>query len=340
MRPTAFVAPLLLAALAHTASAQRFFTPGQELDGKISVQINATLNDGIGDYHPVGNLLLTLYRGATDSLQLQTDEAGVLQFAIAPGTYRVASATSVQYHGRNYRWNVPLVVQRRMGIFNLNQENAAVSAGTQLSPRASPASDVTAVAEERSTRAPAPSGGGWASSTKGFLLGLYLNGSAFQADDISDETYSGAGGALQVGFGFTHHLALVGEFAAASVEGEGEDADLAHFDAGLRYAFTGPTRRFAPFLEAGVAGVRISVDDVPLGDGTSADGSLSGMGLMIGGGFHYFPSPTWAVGASLKWAIGELDKASVENVSVSDLDIEAVTARFNLGITWYPMAGR
>ena len=97
MRLTA-VAMLLGAVVppVHALGAQQFFTPGAEVNGQISVQVNATLNDGIDDYHPVDDLPLILYRGATDSMALRTDEAGVLRFAIAPGTYRLSTPRPVE----------------------------------------------------------------------------------------------------------------------------------------------------------------------------------------------------------------------------------------------------
>jgi hypothetical protein len=52
------------------------------------------------DYNPLADLALTLYRNATDSVQLRTDDAGVLRFAIAPGTYRLATSAPYAFHGR------------------------------------------------------------------------------------------------------------------------------------------------------------------------------------------------------------------------------------------------
>jgi hypothetical protein len=127
MRLSALAATLLLVAPAHVLPAQTFFSPGQEIDGKISVQVNATLNDGIGDYHPIAGLALTLYRNATDSLVLRTDDAGVLQFSVQPGTYRLAANTPVQWHGRSYRWNQALEVRKGMPLFNLTVENASIA---------------------------------------------------------------------------------------------------------------------------------------------------------------------------------------------------------------------
>jgi hypothetical protein len=139
----------LLSATSVQLGAQQFFTPGAETDGQISVQVNATLNDGIDDYHPVSDLVLTLYRGATDSLQLRTDDAGVLKLALAPGTYRLSTPIPTRWHGRSYRWNVPLEVRRGMGIVNLTVANAVV-----VGPASSAEVAGTAAADRATASAP------------------------------------------------------------------------------------------------------------------------------------------------------------------------------------------
>ncbi len=139
----------LLSATSVPLGAQQFFTPGAESNGQISVQVNATLNDGIDDYHPVTDLVLTLYRSATDSLQLRTDDAGVLKFAIAPGTYRLSTPVATRWHGRSYRWNVPLDVRRGMGIVNLTVANAVV-----VGPASSAVVAETAAGERATTASP------------------------------------------------------------------------------------------------------------------------------------------------------------------------------------------
>jgi hypothetical protein len=124
--------------------AQQFFTPGAEVNGQISVQVNATLNDGIGDYQPLPDVVLTLYRGATDSLLLRTDDAGVLRFAVAPGRYRLSTPEPVRWHGRSYRWNVPIDVKPRMGIVNLTVANAVVGGSAIAAAPSRVVNDVTA----------------------------------------------------------------------------------------------------------------------------------------------------------------------------------------------------
>jgi hypothetical protein len=126
MRPSFLALLGLLVVRAPAVTAQQFFTPGAEVNGQISVQVTGTLNDGSGDYHPLANQSVTLYRGAADSLVLMLDGAGVLKFAVAPGTYRIASAT--EWRGRAYRWNLALPVRQGMGTFALTADNAVVTA--------------------------------------------------------------------------------------------------------------------------------------------------------------------------------------------------------------------
>jgi TM2 domain-containing membrane protein YozV len=127
MRLLAFAALMLLGVHVHVVAAQSSYLVGQELNGKINVQITGTVNDGTGDYHPLSNHRLTLYRGATDSLQFSMDEVGIIQFSIAPGTYRIASTAPDVWHGRSYRWNIPLEVRRGMGVIALTADNASVT---------------------------------------------------------------------------------------------------------------------------------------------------------------------------------------------------------------------
>ena len=121
----AFAFTVLVGVRTLPVSAQSSFIPGSESNGQIRVQVNVTLSAGAGDDYPVPNFALTLFRSATDSTQLATDEAGVLRFAVAPGTYRLASTAPIQWRGRSYRWNIPLVVRRGMGLVELTNANVS-----------------------------------------------------------------------------------------------------------------------------------------------------------------------------------------------------------------------
>ena len=175
------------------------------------------------------------------------------------------------------------------------------------------------------------------SSSKGFLLGVHLTGTSLTIDDINDETANGGGGGIELGYGFTPRLALVAGFTGGTLE---DELAFGNFDLGLRYAWTGATRRWVPSVELALAGRAIGQQDVLLDDGEVHDVTFSGAGITVGGGIQYFTSPRWAIGAAFKWTGGEFDRVQVDNVSVDDLNIDATSTRINIGVTWYPRGGR
>ena len=64
--------------------------------------------------------------------------------------------------------------------------------------------------------------------------------------------------------------------------------------------------------------------------------SLSGTSFTLGGGVDFYLSQSWALEAQLLWSGGEFSTLRVNNVSVSGLDFDANSTRFNLGVNWWP----
>lgn len=180
-------------------------------------------------------------------------------------------------------------------------------------------------------------------NTSKLFLGLALNGSSISADDLSSSTESGGGLAAQLGWGFTKHFALFLDVSGAQIATDGGDFTLGHADAGARWHFVSQSRALVPFLEAAFSGRAAVEQDVVLFDGSGnpqqGDLSISGAGFSLGGGLQYFVAPTWALGGSLKWTTGEFSRVQFDKVSVDGFELDATTARFNLGFTWYPMMG-
>ena len=175
-----------------------------------------------------------------------------------------------------------------------------------------------------------------ASSTKGFFIGAHLNGSSVTVEADEDETSSGGGAGLQLGYGFSPRIALFIDGTAAQLE---DEVVLAHFDIGVRYAFTSPTRRWVPSIEAAFSGRALAEEDAEF-EGETADVSLSGSGFTVGLGLQYYTAPSWAIGAGVKWTSGEFSSLKVDNVTVDGFEIDATSTRFNVGVTWYPQARR
>jgi opacity protein-like surface antigen len=182
-----------------------------------------------------------------------------------------------------------------------------------------------------------------ASSTKGFFVGANLNQSSVTIDDPdsgTSDTESGAGLGVQAGFGFTPRIAFVVDLTGARIDSDGEEFTLGHFDLMVRYAFTGVATRFVPSLEVGYSGVAMMADDVSFDGTTTGDLTFSGTGFTLGAGVQYYMSPSFALGLGAKWTSGEFDEIEYAGESMSGLGVDMSSTRFNIGFTWYPMAGR
>ena len=181
-----------------------------------------------------------------------------------------------------------------------------------------------------------------ASSTKGFFIGAHLNGSSVTIDEpeFEDEA-DGSGLGIQLGYGFTPQFALFIDGTAAQLE---DEIGFAHFDLGVRYSFTSPTRRWVPSLEAAFTSRALRKDDAEFEDENGeifiADVELLGSGFTLGFGLQYFATPSWAIGAGLKFTGGEFDDIKIDDVTIDGFELDASSTRFNIGVTWFPQARR
>lgn len=179
-------------------------------------------------------------------------------------------------------------------------------------------------------------------NTSRLLLGLAFDASAIKSQDLSRSTESGAGVAGQLGWGFTKNFAMIVDASAARISSLDGDFDLAHVDVGGRWHFVSRSSGFVPFVDVGYAGRAVIKNDALLsnGSGTPYTGNVKvlGGGVSLGGGFQYFPVPKMAIGGAFKWTTGKFTRVQVDNVTVDGFSMDATSARFNMGFTWFPMA--
>ena len=190
------------------------------------------------------------------------------------------------------------------------------------------------------------------SNTSGVLLGIGLNASTINANDVavSDGTQRGGGLFLQLGYGFGPHFALYTELAGTGISNTGNATytgsrvGLGHFDLGARYHFGGDRSRFRPFLLAAVGGRAVTHDNVDYVDanGDSQTGVLtySGASLTLGLGADYFFSPSVALHSSVQASGGKFTTQTVGDMSERNLDIQSTSGRLNVGIDWFPSRHR
>jgi hypothetical protein len=177
-------------------------------------------------------------------------------------------------------------------------------------------------------------------NTTRLLLGLAFDASSIRSDDLATSTESGPGLAAQVGWGFTKNFAFVLDASAARISSVGGDYDLLHADIGGRWHFVNRSA-FVPFVDVGYAGRIVSKRDAMLSDGAgntyNGDVSFFGGGVSVGGGFEYFATRRVALGGAFKFTTGQFSQVKVDYVTVDGFKVDAKSARFNIGLSWYPM---
>lgn len=167
------------------------------------------------------------------------------------------------------------------------------------------------------------------STTEGFHLAGYLNGSAIEYRG-DGEIESGPGFGLGLGYGVSRLVTLYVDVAAADVQlasGTGSYV-LAHADVGAQFTFGGPQRSVLGYLTTGFNGRATN---------TSVNGSslvMHGGGLSLGGGLLVFLSRTAALDFGLRWSAGSFSEAKYRGTSES-IDVGASSARLNVGLSWW-----
>jgi hypothetical protein len=176
------------------------------------------------------------------------------------------------------------------------------------------------------------------STTRGFTVGAHLQGASLTVGD--DEPSGGGGAGLRVGYGVNRNFTLYVEsdgivFDVDSAEVSGEWS-MAHVDLGVRYNFANSLRRWVPFLEAALGARAVQVEDANVEGDSVGKLNFSGGAASIGGGVSFFASEKWAIETVLKFTGGTFERVDVGNVSVNNLDIEASSFRFKVGVAWWP----
>jgi opacity protein-like surface antigen len=179
------------------------------------------------------------------------------------------------------------------------------------------------------------------SNTEKLMLSFALGGASIDSDELEAERESGGGFSLQLGWGFNRLFTLLVDASGAVLGDDEDEFVLLHGDLLGRFHFTGPQRAWVPFLEGGITGRVAGQDDIIIiddnGNPQQVDLEVSGGGFTFGGGLQYHVSPAVALGASLRWTVGEFSTVKFNNVSIDGFELDATSARLNLGVTWRPL---
>jgi hypothetical protein len=185
---------------------------------------------------------------------------------------------------------------------------------------------------------PAPAAG-QKSTTRGLHLGFHLQGGSLKVED--GDAAGGGGAGFRVGYGFNRIFTLYLEADGLSVEAgdpgvfAGEWA-LGHAEIGGRFHFANSLRSWVPFLEVALGGRGARVKNVTSGSEAWEDVNVSGGVFSFGGGIYAYFSQTFALEAGLKFSGGQFTEIDLGPLSLENLDLDAQSSRFKVGVVWWP----
>jgi len=176
------------------------------------------------------------------------------------------------------------------------------------------------------------------STTRGFVVGAHLGGASLRPED--GDRSNGGGGGLFFGYGFNRSFQLMLQLDGMEFDVEDTDVDgtwtMGHADLGLRYHFANSLRSWVPYLQAAISGRVAGVEDATVLGQPESDVEFLGSALTFGGGLLVYFNETLALDVQILWSGGRFTDVKVDNVTVSGLEIDATSTRFNIGVDWWP----
>ncbi len=181
------------------------------------------------------------------------------------------------------------------------------------------------------------------STTRGFFVEAGASGNSFTVDDGgAEETNTGGGLGLRLGYGFTPTIAGYVAFVGAGMEADdGTDYGLGHVDLGVQLSFARPRQALIPYLNVALSGIATEYE-APQRGGPKL--RYTGGAFVLGGGARYYVSRGVALNVGLEGYGGSFNQATLDGDGTdvtTDLDDVALSgARLRAGLVWFPGAGR
>jgi hypothetical protein len=180
---------------------------------------------------------------------------------------------------------------------------------------------------------------GQESTTRGLNLGFHLQGATLSVGD--GEADGGGGAGFRVGYGINRIVTLYFEGDGVSVESDGSDEfqgtwTLGHGDLGVRFHFANALRSWVPYLDVAIGARAASVKDITSGNQDLEDITFNGGAFTFGGGIYFYFKQTLAMEVGFKVSGGEFTELDLGAVSFENLDIDATSNRFKVGLVWWP----
>jgi hypothetical protein len=176
------------------------------------------------------------------------------------------------------------------------------------------------------------------STTRGFNLGVYVEGAQITVED--GDPSGGGGVGLRAGYGVNRIITVFLNIDGTTIDVSDPQNpsgawQMAHFDLGARFHFASTLRRWVPYLEAAITGRAVSLNDATIGTDQVGKLTFSGAALTIGGGLSVYLKETLALDIELLGSGGTFNQVDLGALSVNNLDLDATSGRFKVGLIWW-----
>lgn len=177
------------------------------------------------------------------------------------------------------------------------------------------------------------------STTRGWSLGAHLLGTSLTPEGGSAS--SGGGLGVRAGYGFNRIFTGFVEIDGSKIEIDEAGTiigswELAHAEVGARFHFANSLRRWVPYVETSIGARAVTVRDAAFAGQDRGNVTFNGGAFTLGTGLSAYLKPTLAFDASLKWTGGKFTEIDLGDTAIQNLDIEAASFRFGLGLIWWP----
>jgi hypothetical protein len=177
------------------------------------------------------------------------------------------------------------------------------------------------------------------STTRGLSLGVALQGTSLEVE--GGDANSGGSLGLRVGYGFNRIVTGFvhvdgGEIDVSNNAALGGTWAMGHAEIGARFHFANSLRKVVPWLETSLGARVVSVENARANGEDVGKVTFNGGAFTLGGGISAYFKPSLALDVGLKLTGGTFTEVDLGNVSVRNIDIDAKSARFAVGLVWWP----
>jgi hypothetical protein len=121
---------LALALLASIGSApilqaQALPAGSVDLDSRVYAKVYISVGDALAPPFPIQGIPILLVSASNDTIRLATDGAGATRAYLPRGSYHLLTADMVRAGGKDYRWNIPIIIAPGMRDVVLTAQNSA-----------------------------------------------------------------------------------------------------------------------------------------------------------------------------------------------------------------------